>query len=531
MSFEEIDTEDSASSLSEVSSLDDEFDTMHLDSDSSEEVTDYDDDDDDDDVDSHTWSEIELEYDAEFLEDHGLIEDQDLPAGIGHAQTIVMKLLDGFDGCYRTVVADNFFTSISLAKYLLEHDTYLIGTLRSNRVGSGSKVLEENLSRGEVYGLQNKDGIKLISWFVCILTCYYVIRPISIKLVRFILTSFLYILLSYITCQNLPRFDVSATLTVVMFWLMSIRLISLTSFSTKTLLTFQTFLLKTLWMCFPILLRKTAQNQWPIIFSIILIIIKLLINHWTYRWFMKCEMGFSYQRTFLFCLALITISYVLEIGMIFGRILTLDKYTLESFTNFPIFSSPLREFWGRRYNRIMHTIFKESIFEPIRLEFSSSTIGALTTFIINGLLHAHICLVIFGGKSLFPTFIFFLLHGIAYSIETKMKIQLPKLVGCIITHLFLLITSPLVVKPFIQSWATQLKMVVNSIQFIERKLQLNSIQFTDTINFFSTRLNSIHASWKNSAFIDEGSPFIMLNPPLFINAGWIPKLPVPNFCL
>ncbi|CAF3747131.1 unnamed protein product [Rotaria sp. Silwood1] len=73
-----------------------------------------------------------------------------------------MKLLDGLDGCYRTVVADNFFTSISLAKYLLEDDTYLIGTLRSNRVESGSKVLEENLSRGEVYGLQNKDGIKLI---------------------------------------------------------------------------------------------------------------------------------------------------------------------------------------------------------------------------------------------------------------------------------------------------------------------------------------------------------------------------------
>ncbi|CAF3741604.1 unnamed protein product [Rotaria sp. Silwood1] len=76
-----------------------------------------------------------------------------------------MKLLDGLDGCYRTIVADNFFTSIFLAKYLLEDDTYLIGTLRSNRVGSGSKVLEENLSRREVYGLQNKDGIKLISHF------------------------------------------------------------------------------------------------------------------------------------------------------------------------------------------------------------------------------------------------------------------------------------------------------------------------------------------------------------------------------
>ena len=80
------------------------------------------------------------------------------------ATWVVMNLLDGLDGCYRTVVADNFFTTISLAKYLLEHDTYLIGALRSNRVGSGSEVLRKKLSRGEVYGLQNKDGIKLIMW-------------------------------------------------------------------------------------------------------------------------------------------------------------------------------------------------------------------------------------------------------------------------------------------------------------------------------------------------------------------------------
>ncbi len=36
--------------------------------------------------------------------------------------------------------------------------------VRSNRVGSGSEVLQEKLSRGEVYELQNKDGIKLIMW-------------------------------------------------------------------------------------------------------------------------------------------------------------------------------------------------------------------------------------------------------------------------------------------------------------------------------------------------------------------------------
>jgi hypothetical protein len=36
--------------------------------------------------------------------------------------------------------------------------------LRSNRAGSGNEVLQKKLRRGEVSGLQNKDGIKLIMW-------------------------------------------------------------------------------------------------------------------------------------------------------------------------------------------------------------------------------------------------------------------------------------------------------------------------------------------------------------------------------
>ena len=52
---------------------------------------------------------------------------QDPTAGLGHAQTVVMNLLDGLLGCYRTLAMKNFFTSISLAKRLLEDDTYLIG--------------------------------------------------------------------------------------------------------------------------------------------------------------------------------------------------------------------------------------------------------------------------------------------------------------------------------------------------------------------------------------------------------------------
>jgi hypothetical protein len=82
----------------------------------------------------------------------------------GHAETVVMKLVDDLLGCYRTVVADNFFTTITLAKRLLRNDTYLVGTVRSNRAESRHEVITKKLKRGEVYGVQSKDGIKLIKW-------------------------------------------------------------------------------------------------------------------------------------------------------------------------------------------------------------------------------------------------------------------------------------------------------------------------------------------------------------------------------
>ena len=69
MSFEEIDTEESTSSLSEVSSLGDDLDSMRLESGSSDgEMS-------DDEMDSNSCNEIKSESDAEFMEEHGLDED------------------------------------------------------------------------------------------------------------------------------------------------------------------------------------------------------------------------------------------------------------------------------------------------------------------------------------------------------------------------------------------------------------------------------------------------------------------------
>ena len=67
--FEETDAEDSASSLSELIFFDDDLDRMHLESGNSDEEMP------DDAVGSNGWNEIESESDAEFMEDHGLVEE------------------------------------------------------------------------------------------------------------------------------------------------------------------------------------------------------------------------------------------------------------------------------------------------------------------------------------------------------------------------------------------------------------------------------------------------------------------------
>jgi hypothetical protein len=116
--FEEMDAEDSDSSLSEVSSLGADFDTLHLESDSSDEEVP------DDGLDSHTWDEIEPESDAEFLEDHGLIEDV---TSISKGDTI--NPID----CYL-----HFITDVSTDLMVRETNLYSQQYMQSHRISRRS---------------------------------------------------------------------------------------------------------------------------------------------------------------------------------------------------------------------------------------------------------------------------------------------------------------------------------------------------------------------------------------------------------
>ncbi|XP_071051342.1 piggyBac transposable element-derived protein 4-like [Onthophagus taurus] len=77
---------------------------------------------------------------------------------------VVMKLAEPLLDCGRTMITDNWYTSLSLAEQLLDRQTHLIGTLRKNRKENPRTVTEKKLKPGECFAGENHKGITILSW-------------------------------------------------------------------------------------------------------------------------------------------------------------------------------------------------------------------------------------------------------------------------------------------------------------------------------------------------------------------------------
>ena len=64
-------------------------------------------------------------------------------------ERIPMTLLKSYLGSGHVLYIDNYYTSPQLAKYLLEHQTYMVGTVRANRRNFPSDLCKQNLEKGE----------------------------------------------------------------------------------------------------------------------------------------------------------------------------------------------------------------------------------------------------------------------------------------------------------------------------------------------------------------------------------------------
>lgn len=77
---------------------------------------------------------------------------------------IVLDLSHRYLNVGRTIVTDNYYTSMDLAYELLKNNTHLVGTLRSNRVHL-PEVTKVKLKPGEIVGKENGEGIVVAKWW------------------------------------------------------------------------------------------------------------------------------------------------------------------------------------------------------------------------------------------------------------------------------------------------------------------------------------------------------------------------------
>eukprot|EP00012_Vannella_robusta_P004414 CAMPEP_0206192072 /NCGR_PEP_ID=MMETSP0166-20121206/5735_1 /ASSEMBLY_ACC=CAM_ASM_000260 /TAXON_ID=95228 /ORGANISM="Vannella robusta, Strain DIVA3 518/3/11/1/6" /LENGTH=293 /DNA_ID=CAMNT_0053608487 /DNA_START=1023 /DNA_END=1904 /DNA_ORIENTATION=+ len=138
-------------------------------------------------------------------------------------------------------------------------------------------------------------------------------------------------------------------------------------------------------------------------------------------------------------------------------LITLDSYRYGPFNNWVGLSSSITELWGKRYNLLISEMLKNSVFLPMkRLLNVSNTIAGLSSFAMSGILHMYVIIATFGVGYEVRTLSFFLIHGIACSVDAYFHSKrprgsslLPLPLSIFITLAFVAITTPLYTRPLI----------------------------------------------------------------------------------
>jgi len=83
---------------------------------------------------------------------------------IPYAGKVVMSLLENYLNEGRTLIVDNFYTSIHIAHVLLDHNTHIVGTLRKNVKNCPKDIMNAKLQRGDIVGKENVHGVVVSKW-------------------------------------------------------------------------------------------------------------------------------------------------------------------------------------------------------------------------------------------------------------------------------------------------------------------------------------------------------------------------------
>jgi len=293
--------------------------------------------------------------------------------------------------------------------------------------------------------------------------------------------------LTFYDCKDLPQGLMSSGMKCTLWWMTSIRLnnLMLLPDEQRLKMSFSQFVYKFVWFLQPISATKNTDSisgsektlasvdkvsskkevLWEVVRDLGMAGVKVILCQWVRDWIVHCTSGIEGGGASLRNGGVLkNYSAIVQLSALFGffvfvglavddvnnalvTLFTWGKYKRLSFSDWPILSESPREFWGRRYNRVIGTMFRESVFQPLRLQagFSPAT-AAMATFAVSAAQHMHVAKVCFGDGVVGSTMAFFLIHGIACGFESRYSrawSSLPRPFRIALTQGFLLVTTPL----------------------------------------------------------------------------------------
>lgn len=175
----------------------------------------------------------------------------------------------------------------------------------------------------------------------------------------------------------------------------------------------------------PIKTKNSVSNSKvnkPVVFALKVALLAIIVRIYAYR-----EYIHPYIILALYCCHVyLGVELVLAITAVPVRaILGLD---LEPQFNEPYLATSLQDFWGRRWNLMVTSILRPTVYHPVQ-RISTRILGSrcarppaiLATFLVSGLMHEVIYYYLSRAYPTWEVTWFFVLHGICVTVEVAVK--------------------------------------------------------------------------------------------------------------
>lgn len=272
------------------------------------------------------------------------------------------------------------------------------------------------------------------------------------------------------TLNGLRPLEFNTLLTTAMTYVFAIHLVSIVAMPGFPTMSARAYFGGLVWYAFPLVERSPAQRKEGLLRAFVqsvgCALLKLLCGLYL-REFLLVLLADGAQITMVknssalttlgaalyFCLILCS-TWTNDVMQAIVPLITAGRYSVLSFDDWCLTSTSIGEFWGRRYNRIVSTLLRERVYEPLQaLAGWSKEAASLASFAASALFHAHLSHTTFRAASA-QTAAMFLLQGMGILTERRLGIRRRgAVVGWAWTASFIAATGPLFFGLFVRAGA------------------------------------------------------------------------------